>query len=82
MHDAWAKLRAGRTAESLAILAEHEREYPRGVLREEAMAAKVLALCAAGRDSEARRWAERFREHYPESPLGRRVGAACGTAFP
>ncbi len=71
------RLRAGRATESLALLAEHARRFPNGALSEEAAASHVLALCAAGRISEADAEKARFHSSYPRSPLGPRIERAC-----
>jgi hypothetical protein len=47
------ELHAGRFAGALRLLAEHEREFPRGTLVQERVAAKIHALCGMGRTAEA-----------------------------
>lgn len=71
------QLRAGKAAESLALLAEHARRFPKGVLAEEAAASHVLALCSAGRVAEAETDKALFYAKYPRSPLGPRLERAC-----
>jgi hypothetical protein len=68
-------LRAGNGAAALQIL-EQQGKKP-GVLDEERAAARVLALCAAGRAAEARAEAARFVATYPRSPQVARVSSAC-----
>lgn len=62
---------------ALEALDEHARAHPRGRLLEERQAARVLALCAAGRADEARAAATRFVARYPTSPQAARVRGAC-----
>jgi hypothetical protein len=78
LRDADAATRAGDAPRALALLAEHARRFPRGVLGEERDAETVLALCAAGRTSEARAAAQRFLAARPGSPLAGRVRSSCG----
>lgn len=47
------ELHAGRFASALQVLDEHRRIFPRGTLTQERVAARVRALCALGRVSEA-----------------------------
>jgi hypothetical protein len=61
----------------LALLAEHERDYPRGHMADERRALQAIAACELGRISEAREGLERLREARPSSPLLDRVTAAC-----
>jgi hypothetical protein len=72
-----AALNAGDPAAALAHLAEHSRRFPAGVLAEERDAARVLALCHAGRRDEARAQASRFLRERPSSPLAARVRESC-----
>jgi len=45
---ATAQLQAGHAAQALRALAEHQRKFPNGALREERRAAKAQALCLSG----------------------------------
>jgi hypothetical protein len=57
---------------ALAIVREHERRYPGGLLAQEREAVAVAALWQVGRRVEARQRAERFAEEHPRSTyLGR-----------
>ncbi|HET9934218.1 MAG TPA: hypothetical protein VFQ35_26130 [Polyangiaceae bacterium] len=71
------RLRAGSGAESLALLAEHARRFPNGVLAEEAAASRVLALCSLGRTADGDSEKARFYRTYPHSVLGPRLERAC-----
>ena len=52
-------------------------EFARARSNEERAAARVFALCAAGRLDEGRAAAERFQKRYPGSLLTERVRQAC-----
>lgn len=62
---ATSALHAGRPGAALKILAEHQRRFPDGSLREERHAAKAQALCALGRVQEARAELARLPAHSP-----------------
>jgi hypothetical protein len=73
-----AALSGGDARRALALLEEHEREYPAGALVEERRASKVFALCELGRRAEATRAAAEFLKTSPSSPLRGRVLDSCG----
>jgi hypothetical protein len=62
---------------ALAALAEHERRFPLGALREERQAAKVLAFCTLGWVAEARTLARAFVSTAPGSVLVPRLERSC-----
>ena len=64
-------------AGALRALAALDRTHPRGNLLEERQAARVLALCAAGRAEDSRAAADRFLAQHPGSPQVARVRGAC-----
>ena len=70
-------LRSGQAALALAKLEIYDRRFAAGVLRAEADAARVFALCGAGRVERARASAARFVQRYPSSPAAARVQGAC-----
>jgi hypothetical protein len=70
-------LAANEPGAALSALAEHERRFPAGVLREERQAAKVLALCELGRVAEARSLARVFLSAAPGSVLVPRLERSC-----
>jgi hypothetical protein len=70
-------LRSGQAALALAKLEIYDRRFATGVLRAEADAARVFALCGAGRVDRARASAARFVQRYPSSPAAARVQGAC-----
>lgn len=70
-------LRSGQAATALSKLESYDKRFPAGMLRSEADAARVFALCAAGRIEKARTAAARFVQRYPNAPVTARVQAAC-----
>ena len=68
-----AAVAAGEFSAALQSIAEHQRRFPAGRLREEREALRIKALAGLGRDDEARRAAERFRERFPRSVLSSRI---------
>lgn len=50
---AQGEITASRLDSALRLLDEHERKFPNGILTEERIAARVQALCALGRTTEA-----------------------------
>jgi len=75
---AQSAIQRGDYATALGRLDEHQRTYPAGVLGEERTAARVMALCGAGRRAEARTLATAFLARHPSSPLAPRVKSSCG----
>ncbi|MEQ8728544.1 MAG: hypothetical protein RLO52_08150 [Sandaracinaceae bacterium] len=67
----------GEPDAALALLAQHARAHPDGVMAAERDAARVVALCRAGREAEARSASTRFLRENPQSPLRARVQSAC-----
>ncbi|MCA9623755.1 MAG: hypothetical protein KC731_32255 [Myxococcales bacterium] len=74
---AQAELRAGNPEAALALLEEHRGRHALGAMSEEREAARILALCAAGRRDEARAAAADFLAAHPKSPHRARVLSAC-----
>jgi hypothetical protein len=70
-------LRSGQGSVALSKLESYDRRFPAGMLRSEADAARVFALCSAGRVEKARAAAARFVQRYPNAPATPRVQAAC-----
>jgi hypothetical protein len=77
LREAQTALRDGRADSALAILDKHGASFKEGVLREERIAARVLALCNLGRVDEARAEGRRFLRESPRSPLAERVRTSC-----
>jgi outer membrane protein assembly factor BamD (BamD/ComL family) len=59
------------------LLQEQNHRFPSGQLGEERAAAKVMALCSAGRYDEADHAQAEFALTYPNSPLAKRVKRGC-----
>lgn len=70
-------LRDGRSREALEVLDANRPTLQNGALSEEYAAARVLALCGAGRRDEASTAAQAFFRAFPRSPLTPRVRASC-----
>jgi hypothetical protein len=68
-----AGVASGEFSRALEAIAEHQRRFPSGRLREEREALRVKALAGLGRDDEARLFAKRFRERFPHSVLSGRI---------
>jgi type IV secretory pathway VirB10-like protein len=65
-------------ASALEALLEHQRRFPKGKFQEEREAMRVKALAGLGRDDEARRAAQRFRDRFPDSVLSPRIEGING----
>ena len=72
-----AALAAKNAGSCLALLSQHAKQFPTGVLAEERDALRVVALCSDGRLQDGKRAAAKFRKAHPGSPLTGRVGSAC-----
>ncbi|MDC0668513.1 hypothetical protein [Nannocystis radixulma] len=72
-----AALRAGRTAEALALVAEYERRWPSGVFIEEIQAARVLGLCAGSDRAAARQAAASYQRDWPQSLYLAQIQQSC-----
>ncbi len=79
---AQAEIRAGHPAGALEALDEHGAGANDGVLGQERVAARILALCALGRKDEARAEAQRFLSAFPRSPVAERVRTSCAAEPP
>ncbi|HKY36405.1 MAG TPA: hypothetical protein VJN18_10725 [Polyangiaceae bacterium] len=72
-----AAVRRGDTDRALALLEQHSRAYPSGVLAEERAAQRVFALCRAGRTRDAHTEAKRFLRSNPRSHFAGSIRQAC-----
>ena len=77
LRDADEALRAGNGLRALALVEEHARSFPSGILAEERDAERVTVLCALGRVAQAREAAATFERDHPRSPLLARVRSSC-----
>ena len=64
--------------EVLALVAEHERDFPKGQFIEERRAAKARALCRSGKLAAGKREAEAFASRWPDSIHISFVNQDCG----
>jgi hypothetical protein len=67
-------LRSRDAVRALALAADHERRFPKGLLVEEREGARVIARCMNG----SRSGADAFLTAHPRSPMRARITAACG----
>jgi hypothetical protein len=74
---AQAATNRGQAERALEALREYDRRHPEGALTQERSAARILALCAAGKPAQARAEAERFRARWPGSPQAARIQSSC-----
>ena len=70
-------LRAGRAADALGALNEHQRKFPSGLLTLERRAARAEALCSLGRFGEAQSELATLVRTAPQSPLTVRAQERC-----
>ena len=80
IEQAQGALRDGDPGRALMLLAEHERRFPRGLLLEERLASRTLALCNMGLKAEAEKVAGELTQYSPASALWPSVALACGFA--
>jgi hypothetical protein len=70
-------LRAGNAGQARALLDEHERRFPRSVVRQERTGLGLLVRCSATAGASVRADAERFLKTQPNSPLAEHVRKQC-----
>jgi hypothetical protein len=68
-------LAAGNGTDGLRRLDDYERDFPRGLLAQEALVLRIDTLMRLGRTSEAKALAARFVATYPQSPYAARMRA-------
>lgn len=68
---------ANDPARALAIVEQHRRLYPKGMLAQEREVLAVKALVASGREAEAKKRAGAFVDAYPDSAYRPRVEPAA-----
>jgi hypothetical protein len=79
LSQASADLHAGRPTAALTVLDEHQRKFPHGGLVQERTSARIQALCALGRMTDAQAELARFARTSPNSPHLARTRKACGS---
>jgi hypothetical protein len=72
-----AALNTSDATGAIRLLDAQDRQFATGSLVQERAAARVLALCMAGRTVDAHAARDQFLVAYPGSPLARRINAAC-----
>jgi hypothetical protein len=77
LHQAHAEWRSGNAAHALALAREHAHRFPNSQLRFERNALEVRALCALGREAEARKAADQLRSQAPNSPVSAALKDTC-----
>jgi hypothetical protein len=77
VRDARTALTEGRPRRALALVSAHRRKFPHGLLREEARALEVAALCEVGPRTRWRAALSRFDADHPGSPLRAKLRDTC-----
>jgi hypothetical protein len=72
-------LRGGKPEQAQALLDQHGEKFGSGALREEREAARILALCALGKQAEAQAAAAKFLRESPRSMQAARVRGSCAS---
>lgn len=72
--------RSGNDDGALALLDQHAREFPHGLLEDERLAERVIVLCHTGRVEQAVREGRAFLRARVSDPLARRVAMSCAGA--
>lgn len=72
-----AALDRGDAAQAVALLDQHDLRFPRGPLRQERLATRVLALCALGNQRDARATASELLQLAPHAPYMTRLRRSC-----
>ncbi len=73
------ELHNGRPALALKALDEHQRRFSSGALAQERSAARIQALCALGRTSEAKAESVKLMRISPKSPQAAQAKLPCET---
>ncbi len=82
LNEAQAALRAGDPRRALTRTDEHARRFPSGKLASARAVTRMMALCQAGQQEQARLEADRFLARYPASPFADRVKGICSPRSP
>lgn len=77
LKQAKSQVRSGDPSGALVRLTEHEREFPDSRLSDVRDAIRIQALCASGKQPQARAEAKLFSSRHPGSQLGAAVRDAC-----
>ena len=76
--EAKRSLNAGDPRRALALLKQHENEFPKSALSSSRAVTRALALCAAGDVARGRGEAAALLAKEPSSPFASRLKTACG----
>jgi Tfp pilus assembly protein PilF len=82
LRQAQQALRGGQAARAMAMLDEQNRLFARGVLGQERMVTRILALCALGRRGEAQRLGAALERSSPRSPHLATLRNSCARQEP
>lgn len=77
LRGARAALERGEAERALVFLDRHEERFEHGVLTQERLATRALALCATGQTVDARRTARVLQQLAPRSPHLMRLRSSC-----
>lgn len=77
-----ALLRDGDAAAALVLFASHESRFSAGVLAEEREVQRHEALCALGREADAKQLRADFARDYPGSPHAAKLAHGCQAGSP
>jgi hypothetical protein len=77
LHRVHGALRAGQPDRALDLLDRGNRILEGGPLAEEALGARISALCRMGRDADARAAIDRLLTVWPRSPLAAQLRGGC-----
>jgi hypothetical protein len=77
LRSARAAIDRGDAASALRLLDQYRAQHPKGTLRQEELANRVLALCALGNKAAARTAAAELERQAPDSPHLARVRGSC-----
>jgi hypothetical protein len=70
----------GQSSAALSAIGKYRKEFPRGVLRQEATLLQIEALAKSGNLAAAREIGQRFLREHPRTPHEKRVRALLGDA--
>ncbi len=78
LDQARAAVRGGNAEKALALLALHQRKFPRGEFRQEVTVLRIEALAGTGQAAAAAALGKKFLAAHPESPHAERIERLIG----
>lgn len=78
LDQARAAVRGGNGEQALALLALHQRQFPRGEFRQEVTVLRIEALAGTGQRATAAALGKKFLAAHPESPHAERIERLIG----